>query len=55
MGTFRRSRLPPGIYDEVITGAVATELEHLDAATKSLQDLTADVKAHPWKLLRKGS
>jgi hypothetical protein len=27
----------------------------MNTATKSLEDLLADVKAHPWKLVRKGS
>jgi phospholipid/cholesterol/gamma-HCH transport system substrate-binding protein len=42
-------------YDAEKNPSIKATLEHLDAATKSLQDLTADVKAHPWKLLRKGS
>lgn len=42
-------------YDAATNPSIRSTLEHLDAATKNLQDLTADVKAHPWKLLRKGS
>jgi phospholipid/cholesterol/gamma-HCH transport system substrate-binding protein len=42
-------------YDAEKNPSIKATLEHLDAATKSLEELTADVKAHPWKLLRKGS
>ena len=42
-------------YDAEKNPSIKATLEHLDTATKSLQELTADVKAHPWKLLRKGS
>jgi virulence factor Mce-like protein len=41
-------------YDSVRNPAIHATLQHLDGATKSLEDLLADVKAHPWKLVRKG-
>ena len=37
MGTFRRSRLVPGIYDEVITRAVEAELQRLDPASLAIE------------------
>jgi superfamily II DNA or RNA helicase/HKD family nuclease len=36
MGTFRRPQLVPGIYDEVITHAVESQLAHLDSATTAI-------------------
>jgi phospholipid/cholesterol/gamma-HCH transport system substrate-binding protein len=41
-------------YDSDKNPAIHATLQHLDGATKSLEDLLADVKAHPWKLVRKG-
>ena len=41
-------------YDSAKNPAIHATLQHLDGATKSLEDLLADVKAHPWKLVRKG-
>lgn len=41
-------------YDSERNPAIHSTLQHLDGATKSLEDLLADVKAHPWKLVRKG-
>ena len=41
-------------YDSTKNPAIHATLQHLDVATKSLEDLLADVKAHPWKLIRKG-
>lgn len=41
-------------YDSDKNPAIHSTLQHLDGATKSLEDLLADVKAHPWKLVRKG-
>ncbi len=41
-------------YDANRNPAIHATLQHLDGATKSLEDLLADVKAHPWKLVRKG-
>ncbi len=56
MGTFRRSRLAPGIYDEVITGSVAAQLDRLDAAafevTRKRIEKSADVTSALAALLR---
>lgn len=41
-------------YDSEKNPSIKATLKHLDGATKSLEDLLADVKAHPWKLVRKG-
>lgn len=41
-------------YDAERNPAIRSTLQHLDGATRSLEDLLADVKAHPWKLVRKG-
>jgi len=42
-------------YDASKNPDIRATLQHLNTATKSLEDLLADVKAHPWKLVRKGS
>jgi ABC-type transporter Mla subunit MlaD len=41
-------------YDSDKNPEIKATLQHLNGATKSLEDLLADVKAHPWKLVRKG-
>ena len=41
-------------YDSDKNPEIKATLQHLNGATKSLEDLLADVKAHPWKLIRKG-
>jgi ABC-type transporter Mla subunit MlaD len=41
-------------YDAEKNPDIKATLEHLNSATKSLEELLADVKAHPWKLVRKG-
>ncbi|WP_242344107.1 DUF3427 domain-containing protein [Anaeromyxobacter terrae] len=56
MGTFRRSRLAPGIYDEVITGAVEAQLQQLDGSTFAIErkhiEKSADVAPPLAALLR---
>src|SRR5512133_3283111 len=56
MGTFRRSKLAPGIYDEVITGAVDAQLQRLDASTFAIErkqiEKSADVSPPLTTLLR---
>ncbi len=56
MGMFRRSRLAPGIYDEVITGAVEGQLQRLDAAAFAIQrkeiEKSADIAPPVATLLR---
>jgi ABC-type transporter Mla subunit MlaD len=42
-------------YDADKNPQIHATLQHLESATKSLELLLADVKAHPWKLVRKGS
>jgi phospholipid/cholesterol/gamma-HCH transport system substrate-binding protein len=39
-------------YDANDNPQIHATLQHLEAATKSLEELLADVKAHPWKLIR---
>lgn len=41
-------------YDAGNNPAIRATLEHLDGATRSLEELLADLKVHPWKLVRKG-
>jgi superfamily II DNA or RNA helicase/HKD family nuclease len=56
MGTLRRPRLAPGIYDEVITRSVAAQLQRLDAAayevTRKQIEKSADVTPLLAALLR---
>lgn len=56
MGTFRRSRLAPGIYDEVITGAVDAQLQQLDPVAFAIErrhlEKSADVTPPLSALLR---
>ena len=42
-------------YDAEKNPSIRATLDHLDGATRSLEDLLADLKVHPWKLIRKGS
>ncbi len=41
-------------YDAENNPAIRGTLEHLNGATRSLEDLLADLKSHPWKLVWKG-
>jgi superfamily II DNA or RNA helicase/HKD family nuclease len=56
MGTFRRTRLAPGIYDEVITSAVDAQLQRLDASAFAIErkqiEKSADVTPPIAALLR---
>ncbi|MDQ2980624.1 MAG: MlaD family protein, partial [Acidobacteriota bacterium] len=41
-------------YDPEKNSRIRSTLEHLNVASKNLEELLADVKRHPWKLIRIG-
>lgn len=41
-------------YDVEKNQSIRSTLQHLNGATRNLEELLADVKRHPWKLIRKG-
>ena len=41
-------------YDLEKNQDIRATLEHLSGASKNLEELLADLKRHPWKLIRKG-